>query len=145
MSIHGKNPAQERFELLSAYVDNEVTGAEKIQVEQWLRDDPNYRHQYQQLLKVKKLLIDLPIPATVKTEYVVDQVITKIKKRSQRNLSIGTAFVAIMIATFGSVATSYRWKVAEETTNSPVNKEEQLILAMEEPIIPLPQSLPKNR
>jgi anti-sigma factor RsiW len=142
MKFHGQHSAQERFELLSAYVDNEVTSPEKSQVEQWLQDDPSYRHQYQQLLKVKRLLQDLPAPSSIKTECLVDQVFTKIARRSQRKLALGGAIMAIIVATFGSLASSnYRWKVADE----PINKEEQLILAMEEPIIPMPQSVVKNR
>ena len=142
MKFHGHHSAQERFELLSAYVDNEVTSTEKGQVEQWLQDDPSYRHQYQQLLKVKRLLQDLPVPSSIKTEYLVDQVFTKIAKRSQRKLALGGVIMALVLSTFGAlVSTNDRWKVADES----VNKEEQLILAMEEPIIPMPQTLIKNR
>ena len=141
MSFHGNASAQERFELLSAYVDNEVTSREKSQVEQWLKDDPNYRHQYQQLLKVKRLLQDLPAPCSIKTECLVDRVFTKIARRSQRKLAFGAAMIALVVATFGAlVSTNYRWKIADES----VNKEEQLILAMEEPIIPMPQPVIKN-
>jgi len=137
MTIYGKYTVAERFELLSAYLDHEVSSAEKIQVEQWLQDDPNYRIQYQQLLKVKRLLLDLPTPESIKTEYLVDQVISKINRRSQRKLALGAALVAMVVATFGSIAlNSPRWKVADES----LHKEEQLILAMEEPIIPMPQS-----
>jgi anti-sigma factor RsiW len=141
MKFHGQHSAQERFELLSAYVDNEVTLTEKSQVEQWLQDDPSYRHQYQQLLKVKRLLQDLPAPSSVKTECLVDRVFTEIARRSQRKLALGTAIIALIVATFGAlISTNYRWKVADES----VNKEEQLILAMEEPIIPMPQPVIKN-
>jgi anti-sigma factor RsiW len=141
MKFHGQHSAQERFELLSAYVDNEVTRTEKSQVEQWLQDDPSYRHQYQQLLKVKRLLQNLPAPSSIKTEYLVDQVFTKIARRSQRKLALGAAIIALFVATFESlVSSNYRMRVADES----VNKEEQLILAMEEPIIPMPQAVIKN-
>jgi len=138
MSFDGKTTAQERFELLSAYMDNEVTGTEKSQVEQWLRDDLSYRTQYQQLLKVKRLLLDLPAPSSMPTELLVHKVITKINRRSQRRLALSGAVVALVIATFGSMANSYRLRLADESNT---NGEEQLILAMEEPIIPIPESL----
>jgi anti-sigma factor RsiW len=137
MSFDGKATAQERFELLSAYIDNEVTSTEKSQVEQWLKDDLNYRTQYQQLLKVKRLLLDLPAPSSVSTELLVSKVIAKIDRRSQRKLAISGAIMALVIAIFGSVANNYRLKLADDINNN----EEQLILAMEEPIIPMPESL----
>lgn len=125
--------AQERFELLSAYIDQEVSTAEKLQVEKWLKSDSNYHSQYQQLLQVKKLLLDLPAP---NSECQVNKVITKITVRSQRKIAVGIAAIALVIASFGSVFTINRWKVAEDSS-----REEQLILAMEEPIVPMPESL----
>lgn len=137
MSFNTEPNAQERFELLSAYIDNELSSIEKSQVEKWLKDDFNYRKHYQQLLQVKRLLLDLPTPASISTECIIDKVITKVSRRSQRKLALGTAIVAVVIATFGSIATTYRWKVADQSAN----QEEQLILAMEEPIIPMPTAL----
>jgi anti-sigma factor RsiW len=125
--------AQQRFELLSAYIDQEVNASEKLQVEQWLKSDSSYHHQYQQLLQVKKLLLDLPAP---NSECQVNKVITKITLRSQRKIAVGITAIALVIASFGSAFTAYRWKVAEDSS-----REEQLILAMEEPIVPMPESL----
>ncbi len=137
MSHDEKTPSQERFELLSAYIDNEVSGIEKSQVEKWLKADLSYRTQYQQLLKVKRLLLDLPAPTSIKTEQLVSRVITKINRRSQRKFAIGGAIAALVIGTIGTVAnTNYRFQVADD-----LNNEEQLILAMEEPIVPLPEAL----
>jgi len=131
---------EKRFELLSAYVDHEVTNAEKFQVEEWLAKDPNYYKQYQQLLKIKRLLVDLPIPTSQKHGCQVARVMAKIEQRSQRRLAWGGAIAAIIISTIGSVLAinaSNKWQVANQTENT----EEQLILAMEKPIIPIPQSL----
>ena len=52
---------QERFELLSAYIDGEVSESEEQLVELWLSDDVNFRHIYQQQLKLRQLLIELPV------------------------------------------------------------------------------------
>ncbi len=129
-----------RFELLSAYVDHEVTATERLQVEKWLAQDPKYRQQHQHLLQIKRLLIDLPIPASQKHDCLVDAVMAKIEQRSQRRWAWGSAIAAIMIAAIGSVFAidaNTRW----QTANQPESPEEQLILAMEKPIIPIPQSL----
>ncbi len=136
MSVHGKTTAQERFELLSAYTDNELNSLEKAQVELWLRDDCDYRHQYNQLLRVKSMLLDLPTPSSIKTDVLVEKVITKITIRSRRKWALGAMLTALIVGAFG-LGAQQRWQVADES----INNEEQLILAMEKPIVPLPQSL----
>lgn len=123
------NP-QERFELLSAYVDQELGASDRQLVEQWLREDSDYRQQYKQLLQVQKLLVDLPIVNAVQPEHVVNQVMAKIAKRSQRRWGLVALGIALITAGWGN----YHYqqiRLAEAT-------EEQLILAMEIPIIPLP-------
>ena len=37
---------RDRFELLSAYIDGEVTAAERGQIEQWLTTDPEVQCLY---------------------------------------------------------------------------------------------------
>lgn len=75
---------QERFELLSAYIDGEVTNAEEQMVEQWLSDDVDLRCLYQQQLKLRQLLIDLPVPMVshssvrVETNVMIDRVFAEI-------------------------------------------------------------------
>jgi anti-sigma factor RsiW len=39
----------DRFELLSAYIDNEVTASERQQVEQWLGQDAEFQRLYRRL------------------------------------------------------------------------------------------------
>ena len=41
----------ERFELLSAYMDGELTAEERKQVQQWLDSDPEFHELYKQLLR----------------------------------------------------------------------------------------------
>ncbi|NEQ50462.1 MAG: hypothetical protein F6K11_10060 [Leptolyngbya sp. SIO3F4] len=50
-----------RFELLSAYIDNEVTPQEKKLVEQWLKDDPSTMQMYRRLLMLRQAIRTTPI------------------------------------------------------------------------------------
>ena len=54
---------EERFELLSAYLDDEVTPAERKQVAQWLMDDPQTLQMYRRLLMLRQAIRTAPVPA----------------------------------------------------------------------------------
>ena len=56
---------RDRFELLSAYIDGEVTAAERGQIEQWLTIDPEVQCLYARVLKLRPLWSMMPAP-TVK-------------------------------------------------------------------------------
>ena len=51
-----------RFELLSAYVDNEVTVQERKLVAQWLMVDPSTQQMYQRLLMLRQAIRTAPVP-----------------------------------------------------------------------------------
>lgn len=131
----------DRFELLSAYVDQELDASDKKLVEQWLKEDPTYREQYRQLLQVQKLLIDLPVPNTLPSEVLVNQVMTKITKRSHQRWGLIAGGTALIATVFSLGSYQYQQLKLAEATSS----EEQLILAMEVPIIPLPSSSSNGR
>ncbi|PZO44568.1 MAG: hypothetical protein DCF19_02135 [Pseudanabaena frigida] len=145
---------QERFELLSAYIDGEVTDAEEQLVEQWLSDDVDFRRLYQQQLKLRQLLIELPVPVVAnssvkaETNVMIDRVFAEIDKRSQRRkwklAGIGIS-VAAVVGIFGSMFTfnsSPQFSPVANSikTPSPV-AEEPVLIAMEEPLVPLPKSM----
>ncbi|MFG6104581.1 hypothetical protein U2F10_20115 [Leptothoe sp. EHU-05/26/07-4] len=52
-----------RFELLSAYLDDEVTAEERKLVAQWLMDDPNTQQMYQRLLMLRQAIRTAPVPS----------------------------------------------------------------------------------
>ncbi|MEL6130636.1 MAG: hypothetical protein AAFR30_12125, partial [Cyanobacteria bacterium J06628_4] len=54
---------EERFELLSAYLDDEVTAEERKQVAQWLMDDPHTLQMYRRLLMLRQAIRTAPIQA----------------------------------------------------------------------------------
>ena len=144
---------EERFELLSAYIDCEVTEAEEQLVEQWLSDDVEFRRLYQQQLKLRQLLIDLPVPiaahSSVKaeTDMMISRVMAEIDRRSQRRKwKLAGIGVAAVVGVFGSLFTfnsSPQFSpVANNINKAPVQvKPEQILIAMEDPLVPLPKSM----
>jgi len=73
---------RDHFELLSAYLDGEVTAAERQQVEAWLATDPEGQRLYQRLLSLKEQLQQLPVPMSpCPAEYLATQVIAKAQRR----------------------------------------------------------------
>jgi anti-sigma factor RsiW len=144
---------EEQFELLSLYIDNEASPAEKRQVEQWLAGDPKFRNLYHQQLRLRQLLIDMPVPGSSrvdaqanrdKTDLVVNRVLAKLEQRSrQRRIAWGgIAVVAVMVGAVGSMFTfTSPTKELNVTTNNIKPQEEQLLLAMEKPLIPMPKSM----
>jgi anti-sigma factor RsiW len=144
---------EQQFELLSAYMDNEASPEEKLKVEQWLATDANFRRLYQQQLRLRQLLIDLPVPgisrvgsqANARTEQVVNRVLAKLEERSkQRKIAWGgIAAIAVLVGAVGSVFTFNSSTVNPNlaTNNQITQPEEPLLLAMEKPLIPMPKSM----
>lgn len=58
MDIHQRD----RFELLSAYLDGEVSASERQDVQSWLADDPDAQNLHRRLQKLRYGLQTLPIP-----------------------------------------------------------------------------------
>ena len=145
---------QERFELLSAYIDGEVTNTEEQMVEQWLSDDVDFRRLYHQQIKLRQLLVDLPVPVAAnssvkaETNVMIDRVFAEIDKRSQRRKWKLAGFgvsVAAVVGIFGSMFTfnsSPQFSpVANRIKNPTTTVEEPVLIAMEEPLVPVPKSM----
>ena len=50
----------EKFEILSAYLDNEASEENRTLVERWIECDPSFRQQYQAQLQIKAAIRSLP-------------------------------------------------------------------------------------
>lgn len=86
---------RDRFELLSAYLDGEVTATERKQVEEWLANDASVQCLYARLLKLRQGLRTLPVPTAEQSpEATVQQVLTRLRRRSRLNWMLGSAAVA---------------------------------------------------
>ncbi len=86
---------RDRFELLSAYLDGEVTATERRQVEEWLANDASVQCLYARLLKLRQGLRTLPVPAAQQSpEETVQQVLIRLHRRSRLNWMVGAAAIA---------------------------------------------------
>ena len=87
-----------RFELLSAYLDGEVTPDEHRMVKSWLADDPGVQRLYQRLLSLRRGLQTLPTPpATVSVEQTVDSVMIRFTQRFRLTLLAGAGTAAALL------------------------------------------------
>ncbi len=132
---------RDRFELLSAYLDGEVTAPEKRQVEEWLDNDAETQKLYARLLALRHNFQTLPVPtSTQSVDQTIQQVFGKIEKRRQyRSLKWGGAAVAaVVIAALSSIVPG-RQVLQMAEVSSPANPE-KLLVALNTPLVELPES-----
>jgi hypothetical protein len=105
MSDHVELANIDKFELLSAYLDGEVSASERQQVEGWLRNDPAFRVQYRRIQGMQQAMDNLPLSndVVVPVNALADQVFAKISERRQsRWLKIGGGAVAAALIAAGT-------------------------------------------
>ena len=86
---------RDRFELLSAYLDGEVTATERKQVEEWLANDSSVQSLHKRLLSLRQGLRNLPVPQSEKSiEETVDSVMMRLRRRTKMLWMFGGATVA---------------------------------------------------
>ena len=86
------------FELLSAYLDGEVTATERKQVEEWLSTDTDIKLLYKRLLTLRQSLQNLPIPTGVQSpETTLNIILARLRFRYRLNWMLGGAVTAVCI------------------------------------------------
>jgi anti-sigma factor RsiW len=148
------SPISDRFELLSAYIDGEVTVAQKEQVQQWLHEDPSFQQLYQRLLKLNHGFQHLPIPvATQSPQQITHAVFKQMEQRRFSRLAFwgGTAIAAIAVGLISLFLPEQKMplpQVAETPTtlenptpvaNSVVGSP-SLMIAVNRPVVPIPKA-----
>ncbi len=98
-------PISERFELLSAYLDGEVSPSERKQVEQWLADDPEFKQTYRQMLALQEGWKSSPAVApSMPTEQLVNRVMARLDRRPKVLVWGGLgAMAAIAVGAFSGL------------------------------------------
>jgi anti-sigma factor RsiW len=150
----GQQPAHEssetneqynRFELLSAYLDGEVTAAERKQVQEWLDTDPKMQKLYTRLLRLHQEIDSLPVPpAAPSTVQLSEQVFARIdrKRRSKQFVFLGgAAIAAVVIGAFSNLLFRndfFAPQVVEAPTAPLEQNSEHLMIALNHPIIEIP-------
>ena len=88
---------RDRFELLSAYLDGEVTAPERRQVEEWLANDASVQCLYARLLKLRQGLRTLPVPTAQQSPEATVQLLKRLRRRSRLNWMVGGAAIAACV------------------------------------------------
>jgi anti-sigma factor RsiW len=142
---------RDRFELLSAYLDGEVTATERRQVEEWLAKDASVQCLYARLLKLRQGLRTLPVPAAQQSpEATVQQVLTRLRRRSRLNWMLGGAAVAAcvigavsgLLPGGGSIAPQLAQRPQREPiqTSSAIVPPSPLMVGLNNPVIEIPKA-----
>jgi hypothetical protein len=133
-----------RFDLISAYIDNEVTVEERKLVQHWLDNDAASKKLYQQLLGLQTNLRQIPVPASIASEQLAEQVFRKVDgQRRQKYYVYGGAILTAMAIAVGSYFISERNDPMSQMAISPGNvsqEGEHLMIALNHPIMEIPET-----
>ena len=136
------------FELLSAYIDDEVTPSERQQVQQWLDNDPEIKKLYLQLLSLQNGIqnLSVPSPPEISSEILSENVFASIDRTRNRKKLLfwgGGAIAATVIATFsGLIPGSYSpgLKFANSVESETTEDRVLVAVTLNQPAIHIPKS-----
>lgn len=135
---------RDRFELLSAYLDGEVTAAERKQVQEWLKTDPTVQCLYTRLVTLRQGLQTLPVPESGQsTEQAVNQVFASINRRRFQKFAgwSGAAIAALFVGAFSGILPG-NYSLSPQMAQSPIapQSSEPLMVALNRPAIEIPKA-----
>ncbi|AOY79153.1 Fis family transcriptional regulator [Moorena producens JHB] len=133
-------PTANRFKLISAYVDGEVTSAERSDVQQLLATDPDAKRLYNRLLMLRQAFRTMPVPPTEQpAQELAQQVFSKIdRRRNRRKFVWGGAALAAMFVGAVSVIVPNGPSPVPQIAESP--KAEPLRIALNRPLLEIPKA-----
>jgi anti-sigma factor RsiW len=131
----------ERFELLSAYLDDEVTASERQQVEAWLANDAAFQHQYRQMKKIHQAFPQMSVPSSQSAQALSAGVFGKLDRQRNRKLAWigGGTIAATLVAAFAGLSGLFsgnnpQLQFAANKAKTPA----PLMLALNDPILAMP-------
>lgn len=129
---------RDRFELLSAYLDGEVTPEERRLVTTWLDEDPETQCLYQRLLHLRQGLRGIYHERSATNPQATAQaVVTKLNRRLRLTYMAGmtAAAVAVLGVFSGALNNPFgRTSVMQSSTS-----QESLKIALDQPPITIPK------
>jgi hypothetical protein len=128
---------RDRFELLSAYLDGEVTATERRQVEEWLTNDPTTKRLYSRLLMMQQSFQSMPVPASEQSaQELAAKVLQRVEPKPKRTWILGGGAIAALLIAVVSGVGGGRQLFAPEFARSPVPAESDgLMVALNEPLV----------
>jgi hypothetical protein len=136
---------RDRFELLSAYLDGEVTASERRQIEAWLATDPKTQCLYSRLLTLRQGLQTLPIVNSEQSvEQFVDQVTARLDHQPRRWVWGGLAVAAMLVGAIFTAVPQDRYapSIADSLDSSEEVPSSGLMIALNHPPIEIPNTDP---
>lgn len=145
-----ENLESDRFELLSAYIDGELSPAEKQQVQAWLDQDPKIKNLYLKLLGLQRQMQQSIVPPNQKSiEDIttgVFQAIDVERYRFKRRLVLGTGAIAatLLAAVAGTFNGSSNLQIANTDNPNTISNVTMLAVAVNKPAINIPKTASGN-
>lgn len=133
----------DRFELLSAYIDGELSATDRNRVQTWLDEDPQLRQLHCQLLALQGQIQHSTAPSSEKsTAEITAGVFQSLdRQRHQRRLVWGgSAIAASLLAALSFIPGTSQWRIAQESVEdraTPV----MLAVALNKPAIDIPKGI----
>ena len=130
----------ERFELLCAYLDGEVTPTERQQVEAWLANDLAFQHQYRQMQQMQHAFPRMTVPSSQSAEALSAGVFAKLDRQCNRKLAwigggaIAATLVAAVTGLGGLFGDNPQLQYAANKANIPA----PMMVALNDPILAIP-------
>ncbi|MEL6493491.1 MAG: zf-HC2 domain-containing protein [Cyanobacteria bacterium J06623_7] len=137
----------DRFELISAYIDDELSALEKQQVQGWLDNDPQSKALYMRLLALQSQIQTLEVPVSnCSADEITGRVFQSLERRRHlRRLALGSSAVAatVVATIMGLVPGSEPgWRLAQSPNpGQNTANEVMLAVALDKPAIDIPKSL----
>lgn len=125
----------ERLDLVSAYIDGEVSAEERRQVEMWLDTDAELRQEYQNMRLMQTKFQSSPVPQPIAAADISERVFAKIDRRRRRRWLSGGAVAAGIAASCALMTGVFRGE--RDFVPSFANTQPTPIsVALNEPLIP---------
>ncbi|WOD40697.1 hypothetical protein [Nodosilinea sp. E11] len=128
---------RDRFELLSAYLDGEVTPDERQQVLCWLKDSDDARCLYNRLLNLRQGMRTQVCPPACPPEDTLVGVFHSLNHRLRlvTMASAGVAAIGVINLLSGGAGTGYSpWRIAA------LSQPDTLQIALDRPAFPIPEN-----
>jgi Putative zinc-finger len=135
---------RDRFELLSAYLDGEVTADEKRQVEALLETDPAMQRLHTRLMKLRHSFRTLPVPPSEQpVEQMVEQVFARIERKPRRMIAWGgAAIAAVFVGALIGLVPRHEFipSIARVSQPQEAVPSQGLMIALDRPVIEIPKA-----
>jgi len=129
---------RDRFELLSAYLDGEVTPEERKIVQHWMDTDPATQRLYRRLMRIRHGIQQVP-PPSCDVEETLAGVCQCLRRRVQVASMAGAGVVVLGALGLLSGGLSYRAPVVRQAMDTLPGNGGELQVFLDQAPFPIPQ------